>query len=60
MSASERPAEPQRCAVLRDWVDGTPFLPDYYHRFMVDGLNETYRDHFDELFCSDPIVLAAG
>ena len=58
--ASERPPEAQRCMVLREWVDGTPFLPVYYHRFMVDGLNETYQDHFDELFCSEPTVLAQG
>lgn len=60
VAVSERPAAEQRCAVLREWVDGTPFLPEYYHRFMVDGLNETYQGHFDELFCNDPSLLASG
>ncbi|MEO5900702.1 MAG: hypothetical protein ABIR68_11325 [Ilumatobacteraceae bacterium] len=60
IAASSPPPEPQRCQLLRDWVYGTRILPDYYHQDMIDGLNATFRDHFDELFCSEPVAPSAG
>ncbi|MCU1504014.1 MAG: hypothetical protein JWM12_3368, partial [Ilumatobacteraceae bacterium] len=59
VAVSSRPAEPQRCDALRNWLVGTFFLPDYYHQYMVDGLDATYEDHFGERFC-DADVLAGG
>jgi hypothetical protein len=59
IAVSSPPAEAQRCQLLRDWVYGTRILPDYYHQFMIEGLNATFRDHFDELFCSEPVSVRA-
>lgn len=55
VAVSERPPEAQRCDALRSWVVFTRF-PAYYDQAMVNGLNATYRDHFDELFCSADVL----
>ena len=52
---SSDPLEGQRCAALSAWVEQTPFLPDGYHRMMVDGLNVTWHDRHGELFCSSGV-----
>ena len=52
---SSDPAEASRCAALSAWVEQTPFLPDGYHRMMVDGLNVTWQDRHGELFCSSGV-----
>ena len=53
---SEDPPEPARCAALQEWVAATPFLLDYYHRAMVDGLNVTWHDRHGEPFCSTDVL----
>jgi hypothetical protein len=59
VAVSSRPDEAQRCDAERKWIAGTFYLPDYYHQFMVHGLDTTYQDHFGERFC-DADVLAGG